>query len=516
MAIIQAVALPVNGTYPSTTAFPSPVTVGSRILVVFLHTYAGCVPSCSDNLGNVYTFRGTQLQNGTGHYLEVFEALVTVGGSCTPAPTAGCGGLRLGVILEVSGLDPTTPYDGENDIRNTASPIGCGGVTTTQPGDLLIGLFVPSNTGIVPTITMTDGSTDLVLPGGARGEKIVSRFAGAAGATDITATATGPVLATDPIDGYMVAFIALPSAVGPVVGFGGTRRRPGRRGPYDRRGFLKARVWEYSMTPALPQAAAPAPAISTWVTLAAAVTLGAVSITPAPAISTWVVPSPGVTLGAVAVTPSPAIWSWVVPAPAITLGAVSVSPSPATASWVVPAPAMTLGAIGVAPAVAVRTWSVPAPAITLAVTVAPAPAVSTWVVPAPSASVGLPANPAPAVCTWVVPGPSVTVGAIGVTPAPAVRGWVTPSPAISVGAVALAPSAAASAWVVRAPAVTLGSPLATLVGTFTQLLPRAELALATPPVTLALRVIPATLSLATPPVTLARTGPRPPLVSSST
>lgn len=36
---------------------------------------------------------------------------------------------------------------------------------------------------------------------------------------------------------------------------------------------------------------------------------------------------------------------------------------------------------------------------------------------------------------------------------------------------------------------------ATLVGTFTQLQPRAELALATPPATLALRAIPATLSL---------------------
>lgn len=237
--IVQSVAIPDFSAYPGAFVLPSNVTPGNHILIVLAHSYAGCPVTATDDLGNAYAFEGTQLRNGTSSYLEVFTAPVTTGGTCTVAPAAGCGTARAGIILEVSGLDQATPYLGENDASVMASPVSSGTIAGVNVGDLLVTLCLVGTTGA--TVTPTTGDTQLG-PRTADGDYVFTRLASVAGTQDFAATYTGTASA---VDAYTVAFKA--AATSTPVGFGGTRRAPGRRGPFDRRGFLKARAWERSI-----------------------------------------------------------------------------------------------------------------------------------------------------------------------------------------------------------------------------------------------------------------------------
>lgn len=137
-----------------TIAFDSNVTVGNTIIVIGLHSYAGCPPSFTDNLGNTYTARGSRLALNT-EIFELFTAPVTTGGACTLTAAMSCGVFRALAIVEVSQIAAGNPFDQQTGTYNAlaTSPFAAGGITPSEAGEYILAFFSSAGT----TKDLSDG-----------------------------------------------------------------------------------------------------------------------------------------------------------------------------------------------------------------------------------------------------------------------------------------------------------------------------------------------------------------------
>jgi hypothetical protein len=203
---IQGVSSP-RTSYPLTLVLPNPVTVGNRIIVLFLHSYAGCVPSVADSLGNgsggQYGRDGAQLNISGGGHFNVFSAPVTTGGSCTITVSAACGAMLVGFCIEVSGLD-ASPFDDQQGNLNSTTSCDAGTITTTAADDYVLALFAAGATGN-QSFTPTGGATTLLTISG-DGSILQAQTQAAAGSVTPTATGSGSSFATYPAAAGSVAY----------------------------------------------------------------------------------------------------------------------------------------------------------------------------------------------------------------------------------------------------------------------------------------------------------------------
>jgi hypothetical protein len=205
--------------YPMTFVLPSSVMVGNRIILLFMHSYAGCPPSVTDSLGNTYTQHGTQLlitSSTSNERFEIFSAPVTTAGSCTITVAAACGSMLIGFALEYAGLDPTAPFDGQAGVASATTALTSGSVTTTTAGDLVLGLF-QTGAGINQAIVVAGGATLRVT---ASDNSILEELIQAtAGAINPSATGSGSSFSSFPAFAGTAAFKAAAGA-SPVSGVG--------------------------------------------------------------------------------------------------------------------------------------------------------------------------------------------------------------------------------------------------------------------------------------------------------
>jgi len=131
----------------STIAFDSNITSGNTIVVLGLHSYAGCPPSLSDGLGNTYSPKGTRPSLNT-EIVEIFTAPITVGGACTVTTAMSCGLFRNFAMAEVSGLK-ADPFDQQNGTYNASasSPFAAGSITPAEAGEYIFALFSSGGSG---------------------------------------------------------------------------------------------------------------------------------------------------------------------------------------------------------------------------------------------------------------------------------------------------------------------------------------------------------------------------------
>lgn len=155
-AFVQAkVAAYVAISNGSTFSFTSNVTVGNTIIVMGVHSYAACVPSITggvDNLGNVYTHRGSSLPVNGGTF-ETWTAPVVTGGACTITFSMVCSSFSTLAIIEVSGLAAGNCYDQEAITYNgtDSTPSSAGSITPTQNGEYIA--IIAEATGTTTTFT---------------------------------------------------------------------------------------------------------------------------------------------------------------------------------------------------------------------------------------------------------------------------------------------------------------------------------------------------------------------------
>lgn len=210
------------------------------------------------------------------------------------------------------------------------------------------------------------------------------------------------------------------------------------------------------------QSGSPASAVSTWVALAAAVTLGAVARTPASAQSVWTAPT--VTRSAT-ITRSPTASSaaWTALNASASTGAPSqnVTASSATSNWTALSGTPTAGAVSQAPASAATAWSALAATRTAgSIQVSPLVSPSAWTAPSAVASPGQAiVAPGAAPNTWVVLSATGSSGPASVIAAPATAAFAATDAASVPGLATGTPSAAASGWTaLDAQATGAGSP----------------------------------------------------------
>lgn len=218
-AIVQHGYTPAGSSYPVSYTFPSPVTAGNRILIFGGHSYAGAPVSVNDatqgankdSLGNVYAARGTQPAAGDGtlNALEVFEGVVTTGGTCAIRLTAAAGNpIRRYFFLEVSGLVTAPAYDTESITSLTVSASGAesaSAVTTAAAGDVLFVMCMNSGTGY--TLSTGSGYTQIDAPTDSTKDYLEYAVVGAAGSYTPTVTFTGSGTAT--VEAAVLAFKAI-------------------------------------------------------------------------------------------------------------------------------------------------------------------------------------------------------------------------------------------------------------------------------------------------------------------
>lgn len=169
---------------PQTLVMSSAVTVGNVMLVPLVHSYLGCAPVVTDNLGNTYTSVGANVTFPGQGFTWLFVAPITTGGACTVTITYPCGNLFAGYALEYSGIS-ASPYDTTAvGSSNSANPLSGPSITTANANELLLTLWIPAGTS---TITATGGGTTRVTDPSSSGS-IQDMVVASAGSAQATAT----------------------------------------------------------------------------------------------------------------------------------------------------------------------------------------------------------------------------------------------------------------------------------------------------------------------------------------
>lgn len=174
--------------------FAGPVTLGNTVTVdVCWGDDATAPTSVSDTLGNVYTAATAVIQDATNlQYQQAYVAPVTVAG--TPTITATFGTLRQFraiILTEYSGAHPTAPFDVGGGQLQTAPGAGTdavtsGLVTPSQNNSLIHGAVQNTND---PTTTFAAG-TGFALGFATTGQITTSEWLEQATAAPIAATFT--------------------------------------------------------------------------------------------------------------------------------------------------------------------------------------------------------------------------------------------------------------------------------------------------------------------------------------
>jgi hypothetical protein len=445
-----------SGTIGSPISVTVTITAGeSGIAFVHFGAVGGAVTGITDSAGNVWTKLGEVTNNGGAQYHSEVWVTPASGALATSSISVAWSGSPEVVSVEAASYPGILAW-GNVATNRSGSPSANPTVNLT--------LQDANNWAICgaeawDTVNFTYGGTNTfrVRKSDTGASDIIAELFDntQAGAGSITCTATHGS------NEWTIIAVEARSVAGsgPLVGVRGTRGLP-RIGPRDRRGFLKARVWSYDISTAVPIVVSDAaPAISTWVVPTVVPSLGGISATPATATATWAVPTVTPTLGNVNAASAPAIATWTVPTVAPTEGGISAAPAPAVSTWVVPSITPALGNISPTIAAAVSTWNVPTvtPGGSGPQTGNPVPAVSSWVVPTVTPQLGgISATITAAVSTWTVNAVTPAIGGLTVSVAAAVRTWAVPSVAPSVGPVTVSLAPAVRTWNVPAIAPGIG------------------------------------------------------------
>ena len=139
-SIVQSVTgFAVNG--GGTLVFGSNLVAGNDIVVVGVHSYAGCPPSVSDSQGNTYAHPVNAVQPSGGRYFHVWTAPVGSSAANTITCAMACGNLYGVIALEVAGLDASTKYEAHSVGIGSTNPVQAGSITPTVNNSLLVSIF---------------------------------------------------------------------------------------------------------------------------------------------------------------------------------------------------------------------------------------------------------------------------------------------------------------------------------------------------------------------------------------
>ncbi len=194
MAFIQASQFVTGNATNGNAAAAITVTAGNTLIVLAQHSYAGCPPTASDNLGNTFTKKNT-LSTSSGVYV-IWTAPVTVAGSCTVTLAAGCGSLRFSSVLEYSNLT-ADPYDKSATSDGTTNSMSSPSVTPGYDNELILGMFngTAGGSAFAPaggeTTRITENVTSIL-------SIVEDKTQSAAGPITVSATGSGVNFATFP------------------------------------------------------------------------------------------------------------------------------------------------------------------------------------------------------------------------------------------------------------------------------------------------------------------------------
>ncbi len=141
---VQAVANSTSGTAKSTSlSFADNTLAGDVILVGFDYADTSAPLSVTDSQGNSFTQVGSQLISPGGSGSVVYLAKNIKGGvdTITVNLTANSGWLEL-YLTEYSGVNPTSPIDGQARASGGAGAVSSGNATTAFAGDIIFGFCV--------------------------------------------------------------------------------------------------------------------------------------------------------------------------------------------------------------------------------------------------------------------------------------------------------------------------------------------------------------------------------------
>jgi hypothetical protein len=151
---IQGTAVTNATNTTQTVSFPVNVTTGNFILLAFRYgSITATITSVTDNLGNTYTQRLTQVASVTS---ALYTAPITTGGACTVTVVLSATATMSLAVEEYYGT--TTSIDGTPASANGASTTpASGATTTTTAGSMLIGYLIQG------VATITGESTNFTL-----------------------------------------------------------------------------------------------------------------------------------------------------------------------------------------------------------------------------------------------------------------------------------------------------------------------------------------------------------------
>lgn len=200
-AYVQGAATIANYVSGTGLAYPSNVTAGNTLILVFLHNYFGCPVAVADTQGNTYTKVVDRQRPSTfGEYISVWTGVANATGANTVTPTYSCGAGTFGYITEYSGLT-VSPFDVFASATNSVNPCLAGAVTTTAANDLVISCFT-ANFG--ESFSALSGTRRLTTAGGTQ-STLQDQNQVAAGSVTPSATAFA-VTGTYQVRGWTIAF----------------------------------------------------------------------------------------------------------------------------------------------------------------------------------------------------------------------------------------------------------------------------------------------------------------------
>lgn len=156
-------------------------TVAGDLLIFLTGNYSSYAVPGGGNWTNI--FQGFSNSGGLNFYMGAYRRFATAGDASTGISVSGLQPYNSGILLVISGADPTTPVNGFNWNPNYGNQSFASGAVTTTKGTLNIG-FVGMMTGggAVPTYTTAWGTSVIYGPGNSYGaNQVFQNYTAAAG-----------------------------------------------------------------------------------------------------------------------------------------------------------------------------------------------------------------------------------------------------------------------------------------------------------------------------------------------
>lgn len=124
----------------ATAATTSGITTTSGSALLYLCAGTTSLTNLTDSKGNTPVLVGSEITGGSGFKVRVYRAWnITGGAGHTATLTQADSTLHL---IEIKGVDTSSPQDQVNNINRTASPYTSPSITTTVADEILIGYQV--------------------------------------------------------------------------------------------------------------------------------------------------------------------------------------------------------------------------------------------------------------------------------------------------------------------------------------------------------------------------------------